>query len=67
MKLHESNYSDVTDSSLGAGKPKKTLAQWRGTKLISEKYGWLAFHQPFICGLQVASVTYLGIENTADI
>ena len=50
----------------GLEKPKETLAQWQGTKLISEKYGLPAFHQPFICGLQVATVTYLGIENAAD-
>lgn len=60
----------ITLSSLiaprGLEKPKETLAQWQGTKLISEKYGLPAFHQAFICGLQVATVTYLGVENAAD-
>lgn len=59
MKLYDSNCSDCTNSFLG---PRKT-----GKVLISEKYGSPVFHQPFICGLHVAFVTSLNIENKTNI
>lgn len=61
------NYPDYTNSFLGPGKPRKTLALWRGTKLLSEKDGSSAFHQLLICGLPAAFVTSLNIENKTNI